>query len=155
MSDRRKNDPYNPEVRYYPETMDVVVWQRFRDNALREFINPKWVDELSRLHHVGRINTGELLASQRYQKEYKRWRNAQAYDVEEMRGDQWAREEIEENHKIMKETQGLLTHGRCLHQFEDLVIRHMVLTPKGLMAARRAMVLLQDFFGIGTKRERK
>jgi hypothetical protein len=48
----------------------------------------------------------------------------------------------------MKETQGLLVGGRCLHQFEDLVIRHQVLLTSELRAARRAMHLLKDFFGI-------
>jgi hypothetical protein len=148
MSDRRKNDPYNPRVNYYPETQDVVIWQRFRDMALREALNPAWECELSRLHHLGKIGTDDLLASERYQREYKRWRNAQAYDVDEMRGDGWAREEIEKNHKLMKETQGLLVGGRCLHQFEDLVIRHQVLLTSELRAARRAMHLLKDFFGI-------
>jgi hypothetical protein len=147
MADRRKNDPYNPEVRYYPETQDVVVWQRFRDMVLREALNPAWHCELTRLHHLNKITTEELLACQRYQREYGRWRKAQVYDPDGM--PDWAIAEIEKNHKVMKETQGLLVGARCLHQLEDLVIRHRVLTDLELRAARRAMHLLKDFFGLG------
>jgi hypothetical protein len=153
MSERRKNDPYNPEVRYYPDTQDVVVWQRFRDMVLREALNPAWHCELTRLHHTGKISTEDLLASERYQREYKRWRNAQVYDPDHM--PDWAVKEIEKNHRIMKETQELLVKFRSLHQFEDLVIRHRVLTEVELRAARRAMHLLKDFFGIGNKTRTK
>jgi hypothetical protein len=150
MSDRRKNDPYNPRVNYYPETQDVVVWQRFRDMALREALNPAWATEIHRLHHLGRIFTDELLVAERYARDVAFLDKAKGIDPDVWRGDKYL-DEILENRRIMKAIRKLVP-SVWRDRLDDLVIRCQVISLKDLDKARKAMILLKTFYADENKR---